>query len=124
MVADGGAGACTRGVTVMSALKVHSPSERSSSLAWGSTLCSSRIVGSLSDWISARRRVIPRVRAVDAVGGQIGLPVFAIDVLVDGVTATNRRDRRASVTFRTRRRCVAKSAQIVGPYSGAGSSKE
>ena len=68
----------------------------------------------------------PAVRAavLDAVEGQIGLPVFAIDVLVDGVTATSRRDRRASVTFRTRRRSVAKSAQIVGPYSGAGSSKE
>ena len=75
-------------------------------------------------------RVVPevagavRAAVLDAVEGQIGLPVFAINVLVDGVTATSRRDRRASVTFRTRRRSVAKSAQIVGPYSGAGSSKE
>ena len=67
-------------------------------------------------------RVVPEVagavRAVvlDAVEGQIGLPVFAINVLVDGVTATSRRDRRASVTFRTRRRSVAKSTEIVGPY--------
>ena len=73
-------------------------------------------------------RVVPevagavRAAVLDAVEGQIGLPVFAINVLVDGVTATSH--RRASVTFRTRRRSVAKSAQIVGPYSGAGSSKE
>ena len=75
-------------------------------------------------------RVVPevagavRAAVLDVVEGQMGLPVFAINVLVDGVTATSRRDRRAGVTFRARRRSVAKSAQIVGPYSGAGSSKE
>jgi hypothetical protein len=77
-------------------------------------------------------RVVPevagavRAAVLAAVEGQIGLPAFAVtvNVLVDGVTATSRRDRRASVTFRTRRRPVHRSAQIVGPYPRAGPSKE
>ena len=59
-------------------------------------------------------RVVPevaggavRAAVLDAVESQIGLPVFAVNVLVDGVTASSRSDRRASVTFRTRRRSVA-----------------